>query len=104
MSRQFDTRNSRDGGGGPLAARAGACYHRCTASKRPEAAPDALLALPGIPRRPADSSPLSKDPLMTTPHYGSGIEITGRITDPFAQILTTDAAAFAARLQRAFGG
>src|SRR5438552_3550701 len=41
---------------------------------------------------------------MTTPHYGPGIEITGRISDPFTEILTTDAVAFAARLQRAFGG
>jgi malate synthase len=41
---------------------------------------------------------------MATPHYGPGIEITGRITDEYAQILTTEALAFVARLQRAFGG
>ncbi len=41
---------------------------------------------------------------MTTPHYGPGLEITGRISDSFTEILTTDAVAFAARLQRAFGG
>jgi malate synthase len=40
---------------------------------------------------------------MTTPHYGPGIEITARITEPFTEILTVDAVAFAARLQRAFG-
>jgi malate synthase len=40
---------------------------------------------------------------MTTPRYGPGIEIAGRITDEYAEILTTDAVAFAARLQRAFG-
>jgi malate synthase len=41
---------------------------------------------------------------MTTPRYGPGIEIAGRITDEYAEILTGDAVAFAARLQRAFGG
>ena len=41
---------------------------------------------------------------MSTPSYGPGIEITGRITPEFAQILTPEAVAFAARLQRAFGG
>jgi malate synthase len=41
---------------------------------------------------------------MSTPTYGPGIEITGRITPEFAQILTPEAVAFAARLQRAFGG
>ncbi|HEX8012507.1 MAG TPA: malate synthase A [Casimicrobiaceae bacterium] len=40
---------------------------------------------------------------MTMPHYGPGIEITGRITEAYAEILTPDAVAFAARLQRAFG-
>lgn len=41
---------------------------------------------------------------MSTPNYGAGIEITGRITPEYAQILTPEAVAFAARLQRAFGG
>jgi malate synthase len=41
---------------------------------------------------------------MNTPVYGPGIEITGRITLEFAQILTPEAMAFAANLQRAFGG
>jgi len=41
---------------------------------------------------------------MSTPTYGPGIEITGRITPDYAQILTPDAVAFAAKLQRAFGG
>jgi malate synthase len=41
---------------------------------------------------------------MSTPTYGPGIEITGRITPEFAQILTPEAMAFVARLQRAFGG
>ena len=40
---------------------------------------------------------------MTTPHYGPGIEITGRISDEYAAILTPEALAFVARLQRAFG-
>ena len=38
------------------------------------------------------------------PTYGPGIEITGRITDEYAQILTPEAVALAAKLQRAFGG
>jgi malate synthase len=41
---------------------------------------------------------------MTTPHYGPGIEIKGRITPEYAEILTSEALAFVARLQRAFGG
>ena len=41
---------------------------------------------------------------MTTPRYGPGIEITGRVTPEYAEILTPEAIAFAARLQRAFGG
>ena len=40
---------------------------------------------------------------MSTPAYGPGIEITGRITPEYAQILTAEAVAFAAKLQRAFG-
>ena len=41
---------------------------------------------------------------MNTPTYGHGIEISGRITDEYAQILTPEAVALAAKLQRAFGG
>ncbi len=41
---------------------------------------------------------------MSSPTYGPGIEITGSVTPEFAEILTGDAVAFAARLQRAFGG
>ena len=41
---------------------------------------------------------------MSTPSYGPGVEITGRITPEYAQILTPEAVAFAAKLQRAFGG
>jgi malate synthase len=41
---------------------------------------------------------------MTTPAYGAGIEISGRITPDYAEILTPEAVAFAAKLQRAFGG
>ena len=40
---------------------------------------------------------------MTTPRYAPGIEITGRITPEYAEILTPEALAFAARPQRAFG-
>jgi len=42
--------------------------------------------------------------LMTNPHYAPGIEITAPVTESFAEILTPEAVAFAARLQRAFGG
>jgi malate synthase len=41
---------------------------------------------------------------MSTPQYGPGIEITGRVSPEYAQILTPEAVMFAARLQRAFGG
>ena len=41
---------------------------------------------------------------MTTPAFGPGIEITRPVSPEFAEILTPDALAFAARLQRAFGG
>jgi len=40
---------------------------------------------------------------MTTPRSAPGIEIVGRMTDEYAEILTGEALAFAARLQRAFG-
>ncbi len=40
---------------------------------------------------------------MSTPNYGPGVEITGRITSDYAQILTPGAVAFAVNLQRAFG-
>jgi malate synthase len=41
---------------------------------------------------------------MTMPDYGPGIEMAGRVTPEYAEILTPEAVAFAARLQRAFGG
>jgi len=41
---------------------------------------------------------------MSTTNFGPGIEITGRITPDYAQILTPEAVEFAAKLQRAFGG
>ncbi len=41
---------------------------------------------------------------MSTPTYGPGIEITGRVTPEYARILTPEAVALAAKLQRAFGG
>ncbi len=41
---------------------------------------------------------------MSRPEYGPGIEITAQVTPDYAQILTPDALAFVARLQRAFGG
>jgi malate synthase len=41
---------------------------------------------------------------MSDLSFGPGIAVTGRITPEYAQILTPDAMAFIARLQRAFGG
>ncbi|MEP7329168.1 MAG: malate synthase A [Betaproteobacteria bacterium] len=41
---------------------------------------------------------------MSTSPFGPGVEISGRITPEFAQILTPEAVAFAVKLQRAFGG
>jgi malate synthase len=41
---------------------------------------------------------------MSTPVYGPGIAMAGRITPEYAQILTPEAMAFVAKLQRAFGG
>ncbi len=41
---------------------------------------------------------------MNAPTFGPGIAVTGRITPEYAQILTPEALAFAAKLQRAFGG
>jgi len=40
---------------------------------------------------------------MSTSNFGPGVEITGRITPEYAQILTPEAVAFAVNLQRAFG-
>src|SRR6202521_6359545 len=40
---------------------------------------------------------------MSAPAYGPGIDITGRLTSDYAEILTPDAVAFAARLQRTCG-
>ena len=41
---------------------------------------------------------------MSAHSFGPGIEITGRITPEYAEILTAPAVALAAKLQRAFGG
>jgi malate synthase len=40
---------------------------------------------------------------MNAPTFGPGIAVTGRITPEYAEILTPEALAFAATLQRAFG-
>jgi malate synthase len=45
-----------------------------------------------------------REATMSTPSFGPGIEITGRITPEYAEILTPEAVALAAKLQRAFGG
>src|SRR5215470_13884597 len=56
----------------------------------------------------APSSPKGKimtaRPLTTVPHYPPGIEISAPVSAEYAEILTPDALAFAAKLQRAFGG
>ena len=41
---------------------------------------------------------------MTSVQYGPGIEVTAPVSPRYAEILTPDALAFAARLQRNFGG
>src|SRR6478609_10908014 len=41
---------------------------------------------------------------MSIRQYGPGIAISGSVTGAYAEILTPEALAFAARLQRAFGG
>ncbi|MGH8851294.1 MAG: malate synthase A, partial [Casimicrobiaceae bacterium] len=41
---------------------------------------------------------------MSHPRYGPGIAISGPVPAAYAEILTPEAMAFAARLQRAFGG
>jgi len=43
-------------------------------------------------------------PLTTVPHYPPGIEISAPVTAEYAEVLSPDALAFAAKLQRAFGG
>src|SRR5215475_2521985 len=43
-------------------------------------------------------------PLTTVPHYPPGIEISAPVTAEYAEVLGPDALAFAAKLQRAFGG
>src|SRR5438876_7263776 len=51
----------------------------------------------GLPPRPTPF------PYTTLFRSGPGIEITGKVTPEYAQILTPPALAFVARLQRAFG-
>ena len=46
---------------------------------------------------------LNREEKMSAPGYGPGIDITGRMTLDYAEILTPDAVVFAARLQRTFG-
>ena len=41
---------------------------------------------------------------MNPPRYGPGIEVNAEVTPEFAQVLTPEALAFAARLSRAFAG
>ncbi|MFI4888099.1 MAG: hypothetical protein ACHP7B_05070, partial [Burkholderiales bacterium] len=40
---------------------------------------------------------------MNVSRYGPGIDVNAEVTSGFAQVLTPEALAFAARLQRAFG-
>ena len=44
-----------------------------------------------------------KERSMDTPTFGPGIEIRGPISADYSEILTPEAVAFVARLQRAFG-
>src|ERR1700681_1703923 len=45
-----------------------------------------------------------KGSLMSVRQYGPGIVISGPVTAAYAEVLTPEALAFTARLQRAFGG
>jgi hypothetical protein len=47
-----------------------------------------------------ENSPMSMRPFP----FGPGIDVSGRVTAEFAEILTPEAMALAAKLQRAFGG
>jgi malate synthase len=62
--------------------------------------PQRSIAARAVRAPPATPSQI---PAMNAPAFGPGIEIVGRITPEYAQILTTEAVAFAAKLQRAFG-
>ena len=48
--------------------------------------------------------PLSRNQANEPPRYGPGIEVNAEVTPEFAQVLTPEALAFAARLSRAFAG
>src|SRR6476660_7863508 len=59
--------------------------------------------LPSGPRvGPARAA--KKGSSMSVPQYGPGIVVSGPVTAAYAEVLTPEALAFAARLQRAFGG
>jgi len=63
------------------------------------------VAAPAVSDVPAGAFPTPAfEGSMSTPTYGPGIQIIGRITPEYAEILTPEAVAFAAKLQRAFGG
>ncbi len=52
---------------------------------------------------PIDTPSHARGASGSGPQFGPGVEITGRITPEFAEILTPEAVAFAVGLQRAFG-
>jgi malate synthase len=51
----------------------------------------------------SNSIQLQKGIVMNAPTYGPGVEISGRITPEYAEILSPEAVAFAVGLQRTFG-
>ena len=62
--------------------------------------PIGVACTPNAEERPL----MTARPSLSTPQYGPGIDVSARITSEYAEILTPDAVAFAAKLQRAFGG
>ena len=62
--------------------------------------PIGVACTPNAEERPL----MTARPSLSTPQYGPGIDVSARITPEYAEILTPDAVAFAAKLQRAFGG
>src|SRR6516165_1373635 len=68
---------------------------QCSIGQRP--------VLPNYPFRMAMSESATVSTTLKKPAFSAGIEVSGRVTPEYAQILTPDALGFAASLQRAFG-
>src|SRR5215475_5625434 len=84
--------------GGPTLAPSG------TGSRYPRHADPVRLPPTAQPLRRRERLAMTARPLTTVPHYPPGIEISAPVTAEYAEVLGPDALAFAAKLQRAFGG